>query len=229
MLPFSDEILTEKSEMEEILNDRDKYKNELLSARDPSHTGVNEKASANDLEDKIKKLHEALSSQQLMIRSKIEQLEANKNEIEDQFEKQLKVQQEENHQELEARRNEYSQRMLEDAARYQTLQEQQQQEARKFRDAQAAIYEEHTEQVNKKQKDHQDAINKEKEQIAHLEQTIETMKRDNEEMMNQINDDAKQEICEIEKKNQTSLNQVTDMSLRSKADLQITKNKLTDV
>ena len=126
MLPFSDEILTEKSEMEEILNDRDKYKNELLSARDPSHTGVNEKASANDLEDKIKKLHEALSSQQLMIRSKIEQLEANKNEIEDQFEKQLKVQQEENHQELEARRNEYSQRMLEDAARYQTLQEQQQ-------------------------------------------------------------------------------------------------------
>ena len=96
--------------------------------------------------------------------------------------------------------------MLEDAARYQTLQEQQQQEARKFRDAQAAIYEEHTEQVNKKQKDHQDTINKEKEQIAHLEQTIETMKRDNEEMMNQINDDAKQEICEIEKKNQTSLN-----------------------
>ena len=91
MLPFSDEILTEKSEMEEILNDRDKFKNELLSARDPSHSGVNEKASANDLEDKIKKLHEALSSQQLMIRSKIEQLEANKNEIEDQFEKQLKV------------------------------------------------------------------------------------------------------------------------------------------
>ena len=89
-----------------------------------------------------------------MIRSKIEHLENSKNEIEDQFEKQLKLQAEENHQELEARRNEYSQRMLEDAARYQTLQEQQQQEARKFRDAQAAIYEEHTEQVNKKQKDH---------------------------------------------------------------------------
>ena len=41
--------------------------------------------------------------------------------------------------------------MLEDAARYQTLQEQQQQEARKFRDAQAAIFENHTEQVNKMQ------------------------------------------------------------------------------
>ena len=53
-----------------------------------------------------------------MIRSKIEQLEANKAEIEDQFEKQLKLQAEENHQELEQKRNEYSQKMLEDAARY---------------------------------------------------------------------------------------------------------------
>ena len=64
------------------------------------------------------------------------------------------MQEEENHQELEAHRNEYSQRMLEDAARYQTLQEQQQQEARKFRDAQAAIFENHTEQVNKMQQKH---------------------------------------------------------------------------
>ena len=55
--------------------------NELANARDPSHTGVNEKASASDMEDKIKKLNEQLSSQSLMIRSKIEQLDASKNEI----------------------------------------------------------------------------------------------------------------------------------------------------
>ena len=87
---YSDEILTEKSEMDDIMVDRDRLINELSSAKDPSHTNVNEKASANDLEDKIKKLHEQISSQTLMIRSKIEQLEASKNEIEDQFEKQLK-------------------------------------------------------------------------------------------------------------------------------------------
>jgi len=34
---------------------------------------------------------------------------------------------------------------------------------------------------------------------------------------------------EVEKKNTMAMYQVTDMSLRSKADLQITKNKLTDV
>ena len=58
--------------MDDIHTERDRLMNELNSARDPSHTGVNEKASANDLEEKIKKLHEQLSSQQLMIRSKIE-------------------------------------------------------------------------------------------------------------------------------------------------------------
>jgi len=69
--------------MDDINTERDRLLNELSSARDPSHTGVNEKASANDLEDKIKKLQEQLSSQQLMLRSKIEQLEASKTEIED--------------------------------------------------------------------------------------------------------------------------------------------------
>ena len=55
------------------------------------------------------------------------------------------------------------------------------------------------------------------------------MKRDNEETMSQIEQDAESEIKEILNKNQTALELVTDMSLRSKADLQITKNKLTDV
>lgn len=109
--------------------------------------------------------------------------------------------------------------MLEDAARYQTLQEQQQQEARKFRDAQAAIYENHTEQVNKKQKDHQDAVTKEMEQISHLRENIKTMQRDNNETMKQIEEDARSEILEIKQKNLTALTQVTELSLRSKADL----------
>jgi len=57
------------------------------------------------------------------MRQTIENMEGSRNEIEEQFDKQIKLLSEENHQEMEARRNEYSQRMLEDAARYQTLQE----------------------------------------------------------------------------------------------------------
>lgn len=55
------------------------------------------------------------------------------------------------------------------------------------------------------------------------------MKRDNEEMMAQIMQDAKTEHDEIEKKNSSNLAQVQDMGLKAKADLQITRNKLSEV
>ena len=55
------------------------------------------------------------------------------------------------------------------------------------------------------------------------------MMEDNEETMKQIKQDADQEREEIEKKNQNNLSQVSDMGLKSKAELQITRNKLTEV
>ena len=52
-----------------------------------------------------------------------------------------------------------------------------------------------------------------------LRKEIEGLRTENEETMKQITDDACDEIQQIEKKNQLSLNQVTDMGLRSKAEL----------
>ena len=65
---------------------------------------------------------------------------------------------EQNKEELDQRRNEYSQKMLEDAARYQELVDQQAQEASKFRAAQTSIFGEHTAQVNMKRRDHQELV-----------------------------------------------------------------------
>ena len=55
------------------------------------------------------------------------------------------------------------------------------------------------------------------------------MQRDNNETMQQIEDDAKEEQKEILAKNNAAREQVEYMSFQSKAELQITKNKLTDV
>ena len=62
-----------------------------------------------------------------------------------------------------------------------------------------------------------------------MSESIQIMQKKNRETMKQINKDADLEINEMQMKNQTNLNQVTDMKLRSQADLQITKNKLQDV
>jgi len=47
--------------------------------------------------------------------------------------------------------------------------------------------------------------------------------------MNQIDEDAQDEINEIAKKNESNLKQVQDMGLKSKAELQLYRNKLLDV
>ena len=119
--------------------------------------------------------------------------------------------------------------MLLDAARYQTLMDQQQQEARKFRDAQSAIYEEHTEQVNNKQQNHQSDMYRENELIGLLQENIRTMQRDNEEMMDQIIKDSDGETTLIRKKFSDNEEKVVQMTTTSKGEVQLTKNKLSDV
>ena len=52
------------------------------------------------------------------------------------------------------------------------------------------------------------------------------MKDDNEEIIRQINEDAKFEITDIDDKNNANQKQVNEMSLKSKAELQLTRNKL---
>ena len=55
--------------------------------------------------------------------------------MEEEFEKAIKKLAEQQHEELESKRNEYNQKMLEDATRYQELTKQKEEEARKFHQA----------------------------------------------------------------------------------------------
>ena len=91
------------------------------------------------------------------------------------------------------------------------------------------MFEMHTAEVDGKQRAHQDDVEIQRNQIQQLKNQILTLKRDNKETMKQIDNDAKQEIDQIESKNQASLSQVKDMGLRSSAELQLTSTKLEKV
>jgi len=62
-----------------------------------------------------------------------------------------------------------------------------------------------------------------------LRNEIRAIKDDNEETIKQIQSDAEFEIREINGKNTANQTQVQDMSLKSKAELQLTKNKHLDL
>jgi len=62
-----------------------------------------------------------------------------------------------------------------------------------------------------------------------MKREIQTIAKENEEILKQISEDTDFEITDIKKKNDSNKQQVNDMSLKSKAELQLTQNKLSDI
>jgi cilia- and flagella-associated protein 57 len=218
VLQFSEEILTEKSEMEEFDNLKETLENELQAARDPA-SGVDSKMGSNEQDQQIAHLQEVLSNSQLNARNKYDQLNSAKQDMEENYETQIKLLHEQQQEELEARKTEYNTKMLEDAAKYNVLQQMQQLDQNSFAASQQKIYEEHTSTVNTHMKNHNDFVSKQRTLIEQLKKQIDRMKKDNLEMMDQIMQDAKTEYDEIERKNNANLAHVKEMGLKANAEL----------
>ncbi len=119
--------------------------------------------------------------------------------------------------------------MLKTAGQYKELQEQKEEDTRIFQETQAGIYEQHSTQVNEEQRIHNEHCESEMRLIQFSQDEIARMKLDTQETMNQINEDSKRETDDVTVIFEGNMIQVTEMGLKSKAELQLTKNKLTDV
>lgn len=205
VLNFSEEILTEKQEMEEFETVREQLETQLQAFKDPASSGVDNKMGSNELDSIIQSLNEDRSERAITARNQYDQLLNKKQDLEESYEKQLKLLLEQQHEELEARKTEYNEKMLSDAALYTDLQKQQMTDRAAFENAQQKIQEEHTSTCNINMKNHNDFVDKQKLLIQKLKQEIQKMKEDNTEMMQQIHEDANTEHEEIEKKNASNL------------------------
>ena len=195
----SEEILTEKQEMEEFDSMKEQLENELQAARDPANTGVDNKMDANDQDKEIEHLSEKLAHVLLTARRDHEVLNSQKQDMIENREKQLKILAEQQHEELEARRNEYNQKMLEDASRYDELQSRQKDDHEAFTVSSSQIVAEQEQLVNMHSKNHADYIDKQTALILDLKENIAKMVKDNAEMMKQINEDGEEELERMEK------------------------------
>jgi len=117
-LPFSDEILTEKTEIEQYVQEKEQLEGELQGQGPDSFEKV---IKVKKLDEKINKLSDELLSSNLLHRQRYESLQENKRELENHFEDTIHNMQDQFQVEMEAARNDYSQKMLEDAAKFQDL------------------------------------------------------------------------------------------------------------
>ena len=225
-LPFSDEILTEKSEIEQYHQEHDQLDNELNGQSNESFEKV---MQVKKLDDQINKLQEELSSSQLQHRNRYDSLNENKRDMETAFEDKIRNLAEANQIALEENRNKYSQKMLEDAAKFQELQAKKDEEERNFEETIADVIETHNINVNQIMDKHRSLMEGQIAQTEQLKKEIERQEEDNAETINQIKNDADEERKDIESKNAQNVKQVNEMSLKSKAELQLTTNKLQDL
>ena len=131
--------------------------------------------------------------------------------------------------ELEENRNAYSTKMLEDAARFQDLQQKKEDERRTFEEIIADTIETHNMNVNMLMDKHKAAMDAQTAVTEQLKQEIETTKEDFAEVLKQITQDAIEEEDNIINKNDQNVSQVNEMKLRSNAELLMITSKLQDL
>jgi len=119
--------------------------------------------------------------------------------------------------------------MLEDAATFQELQAKKEEEARQFSETIAEAIETHNQTINELMDKHHQVMEGQTAITEQMRREIQNKKDDNEETIKQIIEDAKFEKDDIESKNALNQKQVQEMSLKSKAELQLINNKLTDI
>ena len=103
--------------------------------------------------------------------------------MEEDFEKQIKDLAEKQNEEIEQKRSEYSQKMLDDATRYQELQKQKEEEQRHYHQSQETLLAQHKSTVNEQLKNHADFVSIQRQQIEQLKLEIELKMKDNSETM----------------------------------------------
>ena len=119
--------------------------------------------------------------------------------------------------------------MLEDAAKFQELQAKKEEEARDFEETIADVIEAHNQKVNALMDKYHATMEAQTAQTEQMRKEIDNKKLDNDETIRQIKDDSEFEMNDITSKNTQNQKQVQEMSLRSKAELQLTMTKLGDL
>lgn len=109
------------------------------------------------------------------------------------------------------------------------MQIQKEEKAKQFKEQIKELMETQQSAISEMKADQERSKNDIQTSIRKLEGDIDNMKKKHEQIMLQIEQDANEEKEQIEKKNEADISKIHDLSLKSKADLQLTKNKNHDM
>lgn len=225
-VPLSEEILTQKSELQEL-----QQAIEHLQRENSQHRIDNQIRYQHNLskkEEAIQKLSEELESNKQQAMKRREALKKSTEEMENMYNQTIEKMKREFEEELANRKKEYEQKKAQDAIRLEDLQQQKQEEENLHQEKLADLYEQHSQVIKKMQEDYKIEIEEQSKKTAILSQQIKQMEIENKEIRDQIENDAWEEIDSIKEKNKEELLKITKIGMDSKAELQLTNNKFLE-
>ena len=157
-LQFSQEILTDQSAMEKDTHELEGLQQEDAQLREPDNNNVEKGIEMKRQTDKISSLQGRLESDKIDAESKYLSLQENKREAMNNNENKRKDLLDRQQEEIETKRNEYSQKMLEDSGRFNQLQVQKEEERLMYQNSLDKTKREHLEKIQAEQEAHRKEI-----------------------------------------------------------------------
>ena len=226
-LPYADQVLTLNSELEEHKSTKDTLQNE--NAQLNSNDNFNSMLNNKKLEEQHTQLTEEISTNNAAETAKRDALMSDKQNKQSAAEARLKRIDEDFATKKEEQKAQYSRQMLEDSTKYQELVKLKEKKAKEGNEAIEALMGEHKATIDEIKNIHIKEVEAEETKIATLQNEIKVMREKHEEILNQIRQDAEAEKEQIQVKNSADIQQIQDYCRKSKADLQLHKNRNKDL
>lgn len=205
--------------MEKYKSEKENLKQDYASLTDSNDHNVEKNIELKRQLDKIEHLSKDLESNKQSAENKYGSLKDNKLEAINNNENKRRELLDHQQEIIEQRRNEYSQKMLEDSARFNQLQVQKEEERRTYSNAVDKLKQDHLSRIQAEQEAHRKEIEVKNTQIDQMRREIRQIELENEEILEQIRQDTEFEVTDITRKNDQNKTTVNDLSLKSKAEL----------
>lgn len=226
-LPYAEQVLTLNSELEEYKNTKEQLQSEnsQLNSNDNFNSMINNKK----LEEQHTQLTEEISTNSAAETAKRDALISDKQNKQSAAESRLKRIDEDFATKKEEQKAQYSKQMLEDSTKHQELVKLKEKKAKEGNEAIENLMNQHKQAIDEIKYQAVKEVEAEDAHIRKLQDEIKVMKEKHEEILRQIKQDADAEKEQIQVKNSEDIQKIQDYCLKSKADLQLNKNKNKDL
>ncbi|CAG9461063.1 unnamed protein product [Pedinophyceae sp. YPF-701] len=222
-LPWAEEVLVTKSELEERRHMMLELENKVNENYMQYEYQIRMKDMA--MQEEIKKLTAKFSDEVERDRENFEKLLQEKNEMEMEYEDKLKQAEELRQQQLQALDAQFQQKIMVEVERYQQLSQEKDLLNERWEEQNAALVESHERVVQELTEEYEAKLQEEQMNSDRLQQEKEDMAREFEEIRRQMEEDTDREIEGLKEKYEQKLGMEREISLRLKGENGIMKKK----